>query len=153
MADEQTPVVEVRDVHRVYGRRRTIRGAKEGVHALRGVSLTVNKAERLGIVGESGSGKSTLIRILAALDRPTEGEVLFNGDVISSQPERKLKAVRKNLQFVFQDPMSSLDPRMTVRTDTSSALTGSAATRTVGSGARARAMLIRCRWPPENWCG
>ncbi len=115
MLDERVPVVEVRNVHRVYAGRRTFRGAKEGVHALRGVTFQIHEGERLGIVGESGSGKSTLIRILAALDRPTEGEVLFNGDVISSQPERKLKTLRKNMQFVFQDPMSSLDPRMTVR--------------------------------------
>lgn len=124
MANSDAPVVEVRDVHRVYGKSGTLRGKRQGVHALNGVSFSLHKGEKLGIVGESGSGKSTLIRILAALDRPTEGEVLFEGRVISSQPERKLKALRRNLQFVFQDPMSSLDPRMTVRAVIAEALIG-----------------------------
>ncbi|WP_426242338.1 ABC transporter ATP-binding protein [Nocardioides sp. LHG3406-4] len=124
MSTDDAPVVEVRDVHRVYGRSGSLRGGKQGVHALKGVSFRLYKGEKLGIVGESGSGKSTLIRILAALDRPSEGEVLFNGQVISSQPERKLKALRRNLQFVFQDPMSSLDPRMTVRAVIAEALIG-----------------------------
>jgi peptide/nickel transport system ATP-binding protein len=85
------------------------------VHALRGVSLEVKRGERFGIVGESGCGKSTLLRIIAALDQPTSGRVIVEGTDITHLPERRLRFLRENLQLVFQDPMSSLDPRMRVR--------------------------------------
>jgi peptide/nickel transport system ATP-binding protein len=85
------------------------------VSALRGVSFDVAPGERFGIVGESGCGKSTLLRILAGLDQPTSGEVLIEGTDIARLPERKLGFLRQRLQLVFQDPMSSLDPRMRVR--------------------------------------
>jgi peptide/nickel transport system ATP-binding protein len=85
------------------------------VHALRGVSLEVKEGERFGIVGESGCGKSTLLRIIAALDRATSGKVVVEGTDITTLPERRLRFLRENLQLVFQDPMSSLDPRMRVR--------------------------------------
>jgi peptide/nickel transport system ATP-binding protein len=82
---------------------------------LRGVSLEVRAGERFGIVGESGCGKSTLLRIIAALDRATSGQVVVEGTDITRLPERRLRFLRENLQLVFQDPMSSLDPRMRVR--------------------------------------
>jgi peptide/nickel transport system ATP-binding protein len=85
------------------------------VSALRGVSFDVAPGERFGIVGESGCGKSTLLRILAGLDQPTSGKVLIEGTDITGLPERKLGFLRQRLQLVFQDPMSSLDPRMRVR--------------------------------------
>ncbi|MGW0581838.1 ATP-binding cassette domain-containing protein, partial [Streptomyces sp. NPDC002920] len=70
--------------------------------------------QRFGIVGESGCGKSTLLRILAGLDRPTSGSVAIDGRDITGLRERQLRFVRERLQLVFQDPMSSLDPRMRV---------------------------------------
>jgi peptide/nickel transport system ATP-binding protein len=85
------------------------------VHALTGVSFEVRAGERFGIVGESGCGKSTLLRLLAGLDRPTSGRVVVEGTDIAPLPERRLKFLRDRLQMVFQDPMSSLDPRMRVR--------------------------------------
>ncbi len=85
------------------------------VHALSDVSFEVRPGDRLGIVGESGSGKSTLIRLMAALDRPTTGSVSFEGRSISDQPERNLGYLRRRVQIVFQDPRSSLNPRMRVR--------------------------------------
>ena len=87
---------------------------KRPVHALADVSLDVRPGERLGIVGESGSGKSTLVRLLAALDRPTSGRVFFDGQDVTQRPERELGALRASVQLVFQDPRSSLDPRMKV---------------------------------------
>jgi peptide/nickel transport system ATP-binding protein len=75
----------------------------------------VRAGERFGIVGESGCGKSTLLRLLAGLDRPTSGRVVVEGTDISPLPERRLRFLRERLQMVFQDPMSSLDPRMRVR--------------------------------------
>jgi len=110
------PIIKVTEVVRDYPRPRTslLRPAPV-VHALRGVSLEVQAGERFGIVGESGCGKSTLLRIIAALDRATSGQVVVEGTDITRLPERRLRFLRENLQLVFQDPMSSLDPRMRVR--------------------------------------
>ncbi|MEV4068264.1 ATP-binding cassette domain-containing protein [Nonomuraea fuscirosea] len=103
-------------LNRVYHRPRTsLTRPGTAVHALRDVSLTVRRGERHGIVGESGSGKSTLLRLLCALDQPTSGSIRFDGQEITGRPERRLRFLRENLQIVFQDPMSSLDPRMRVR--------------------------------------
>lgn len=109
-------MIEATDLHRTYRRPRTSllrRGAV--VHALRGVSLRLDPGGRLGVVGESGAGKSTLIKLLARLDRPTSGTIRFQGKDITALPERELGFLRSSLQMVFQDPMSSLDPRMRVR--------------------------------------
>jgi len=88
--------------------------SRHPLEALADVSLDVGAGERLGIVGESGSGKTTLVRLLAALDRPTGGRVWFDGQVVSGRRERDLGFLRASVQLVFQDPRSSLDPRMTV---------------------------------------
>jgi ABC-type glutathione transport system ATPase component len=110
------PLIQVRDLTRVYRRPRTsLTSGPNSVAALRDVSLDIHAGERFGIVGESGSGKSTLIRLLAGLDQPTSGSILFDGQEIAGRPERQLGFLRKRLQFVFQDPMGSLDPRMRVR--------------------------------------
>ncbi|MGW7689794.1 ATP-binding cassette domain-containing protein [Streptomyces asiaticus] len=107
--------VSVRDVTRDYQRPRTsLLRPSPPVQALRGVSFSVPQGQRFGIVGESGCGKSTLLRILAGLDRPTSGSVAIDGRDITGLRERQLKFVRERLQLVFQDPMSSLDPRMRV---------------------------------------
>jgi peptide/nickel transport system ATP-binding protein len=116
MTDPSTPAVELRGVGRQFRRRRTsLLAPAPVVDAVRDVSATVARGERFGIVGESGSGKSTLLRLICGLDRPTSGEVLVEGRPIHDQPARRLGWLRQRLQLVFQDPMSSLDPRMRVR--------------------------------------
>jgi peptide/nickel transport system ATP-binding protein len=85
------------------------------VHALRGVSLTVQPGTSLGIVGESGSGKSTLARQAMALEAPTEGSVIFLGRDLNTLTPSELREARKGFQMVFQDPYGSLDPRQRVR--------------------------------------
>ncbi|HEU4999072.1 MAG TPA: ABC transporter ATP-binding protein [Lapillicoccus sp.] len=111
-----TPVIVVEDLVRDYQRPRTsLTRPGPVVHALRGVSFQVEEGERFGIVGESGCGKSTLLRLVAGLDRPTSGRVVVEGTDIAPLPERRLRFLRDRLQMVFQDPMSSLDPRMRVR--------------------------------------
>ncbi|MFB6243516.1 MAG: dipeptide ABC transporter ATP-binding protein [Halobaculum sp.] len=86
----------------------------EHVRAVDGVDLTVYEGETLGLVGESGCGKSTTGRALLRLLEPTDGRVVFAGDDLTELSESELRTHRTDLQMIFQDPMSSLDPRMTV---------------------------------------
>ena len=110
------PAIRLREVTREFRRQRTsLFTPAPVVHALRGVSLDIAPGERFGIVGESGCGKSTLLRIIAGLDQPTSGVVEVDGVDIARLPEQRLGFLREKLQLVFQDPMSSLDPRMKVR--------------------------------------
>jgi ABC-type glutathione transport system ATPase component len=84
------------------------------VHALQGVSFTIEAGRSLGVVGESGSGKSTLARLVMALDRPTSGRVQLLGRDLHALPREALRCARRDFQMVFQDPYGSLDPRQTV---------------------------------------
>lgn len=84
------------------------------LHAVDDVSFKIEKGKTLGVVGESGCGKSTLGRTLIHLHEPTEGKIIFDGEDISKIQKSELKAKRKNMQMIFQDPFSSLNPRMSV---------------------------------------
>ena len=84
------------------------------LQALSDVSFTLEAGKSLGVVGESGSGKSTLARLVMALERPSEGQVLFNGMDLNLLPSDELRAARSAFQMVFQDPYGSLDPRQKV---------------------------------------
>jgi peptide/nickel transport system ATP-binding protein len=88
--------------------------AAQALTALDDVSFTLHPGRTLGIVGESGSGKSTLARLVMALEAPSSGSVLFEGLDLHRLGGDELRAARRHFQMVFQDPYSSLDPRMTV---------------------------------------
>jgi ABC-type glutathione transport system ATPase component len=105
---DSVPDFELHDVSRVFGRGEGL------VRAVDGVSLQVLPGQRVGIVGESGSGKSTLVRMMAGLLAPTSGTIAFQGRSITGLRERDLDFLRAKVAMVFQDPRSSLDPRMRV---------------------------------------
>ena len=115
--DSNSPLLRVQDLRRDYPLPRTsLLGPRPQVHALRGVSLDIHAGRSLGVVGESGSGKSTLARLVMALDTPSAGSVELLGRDLHRLTACELRAARRDLQIVFQDPYGSLDPRQTVET-------------------------------------
>jgi len=109
------PLLQVENLVREYAMpREKLFGPPPKVHALNGVSFTIQAGRSLGIVGESGSGKSTLARLVMALDAPTSGTVRMLGRDLHALPREELRAARRDFQMVFQDPYGSLDPRQTV---------------------------------------
>jgi len=111
------PLLEVRDVHKDYLVSSGFFGQnKQTLHALDGVSLQLAAGKTMGVVGESGCGKSTLAKVIVMLEPPTEGQVLFEGRDIYALRGAELKEYRRQVQFIFQDPYSSLPVRMSVGT-------------------------------------
>ncbi|UZJ29754.1 ABC transporter ATP-binding protein [Streptomyces endophytica] len=110
------PLLEVRDLVKHFPLTRGVLFRKQigAVKAVDGVSIDLRKGETLGVVGESGCGKSTLARLLVGLERPTSGRIHYRGEDITALSGRALTSVRRNIQMVFQDPYTSLNPRMTV---------------------------------------
>ena len=95
--------------------RRFLSSDKEVFTACSDVSLTLHKGKTLGIAGESGCGKSTFLRMLALLDTPDEGEILYRGQEITKLKGEKRRQIRQHIQMVFQDPSASFHPKMKVR--------------------------------------
>lgn len=117
MADERTPLLSVQHLCKefpvesgVFGKR----FSKKSVHAVNDVSFDIYEGETFGLVGESGCGKSTTGRCIMHLTRPTSGTVLFEGKDVSKMSKKELKEMRRHMQFIFQDPYASLNPRMTI---------------------------------------
>jgi peptide/nickel transport system ATP-binding protein/oligopeptide transport system ATP-binding protein len=115
-ATGQTPLIEVRDLVKHFPIRSGFldRGKGGAVHAVDGVSFDVMKGETLGLVGESGCGKSTTARLITRLLDPTSGSITFDGRDIAQLSRKELKPLRRDMQMIFQDPYSSLNPRKTV---------------------------------------
>ena len=131
-----TPVFEINKLSKVfYARGSLFRHASTVIAvALDQVTMQVNRGEILGLAGESGSGKSTLAAILVDLQTPTEGEVLYQGKILSSMGHHERRNFRSRVQMIFQDPYESLNPRHTVLRTVSEAL--------VNSGINSRVEII-----------
>ncbi len=114
------PLVELQGLTKIYTSgdnawNRLLRRPPERLRAVDGVDLTIYRGEILSLVGESGSGKTTLGRSILRLVEPTSGQVRYNGQDILPLPKAQMQPIRRKMQMIFQDPHSSLNPRMTVR--------------------------------------
>ena len=109
------PLLEVRNLKKYFPLKKGLTGSGKGhVRAVDGITFSIEEGESFGLVGESGSGKSTVARAILRLIGPTEGEILWRGKDICQLSESRLVEVRRDLQMIFQDPHSSLNPRKTV---------------------------------------
>ncbi|MEC3890851.1 ABC transporter ATP-binding protein, partial [Nocardiopsis sp. LDBS1602] len=111
---DEEPLLRVRDVSQSFKVRGGLWGRSTDFWAVKGVSFDLYKGETLGVVGESGSGKSTLSRMIMRLLEPTEGTVEFEGQDITHLSDRRMRPLRNEVQMVFQNPYSSLNPRLTI---------------------------------------
>ena len=107
-------LLEVKDLSKNFTSRVRLGAEKSVVQAVSNISFSVAQGESLGLVGESGCGKSTTGRMVAKLIEPTSGQIIFNGQDITKFSEKDMKPIRGDIQMIFQDPFSSLNPRQTV---------------------------------------
>jgi peptide/nickel transport system ATP-binding protein len=113
-ANTAAPVLSVRNLTKNFAASGGLRGSAGTVRAVQDVSFEIYPGETLGLVGESGCGKTTVGRLILRLEEPTAGEIHFEGVNLSTASPAELKAMRRKVQVIFQDPYSSLNPRMTV---------------------------------------
>jgi oligopeptide/dipeptide ABC transporter ATP-binding protein len=131
----ETPLLQIEKLHKHFPIRRGLFGRVAGaVRAVDGVSFDVRPGEVLGLVGESGCGKTTVGRCVLRLLEPTTGTIRFEGRDITSLGRRELRPLRRRMQIIFQDPYSSLNPRLTV----GSMLAEPLAIHGIATGAKAR---------------
>ena len=108
MADEKKILLEVQNLTKYFDT------PKGKLHAVDGVSFQIEEGKTLGVVGESGCGKSTTGRTLLKLTEPTSGKIIFDGQDITHYSRRRMRSMRTEMQMIFQDPFSSLDPRQSI---------------------------------------
>ncbi|MBE4909250.1 dipeptide ABC transporter ATP-binding protein [Bacillus luteolus] len=110
-----TTLLELKNIEKKFKAKSAWFQPNQYVHAVNGVSLELKERETIGIVGESGCGKSTTGRCVLRLIEPTSGEVIFQGKDITKLSKREMNNIRKDIQMVFQDPMASMNSKLTIR--------------------------------------
>lgn len=109
--NDSAPILDVHNLVKQF----PVAGSKRQVNAVNDVSFSIAAGETLGMVGESGSGKSTIARAILRLTRPTSGQVFFQSEDLASLSGHRVRHLRRDMQMVFQDPWSALNPRMRIR--------------------------------------
>jgi glutathione transport system ATP-binding protein len=146
-----TPLVEVRDLVTRFDLKAGLLGRVTGrVHAVEGVSFDILPGETLALVGESGCGKSTVARSIMQLERVTSGSIRYRGKELVGAPRRDVLAFRREAQMVFQDPFSSLNPRMTIARALMDPMRVHGLGQTADLRRRAAGLLAKVELPPEH---
>src|SRR2546427_2777977 len=147
--DNAERLLIVESLEKVYAGRGVL-GTKKEVIALQGVSFSIRPESTLALVGESGSGKSTLAFCLACMERPTSGRIVFQGNEITALDEKQQRAVRPQIQLVFQDPARSLNPRFSALELVSEPLLVQGPLHKRKREDRARALIAQVGLPQEK---
>jgi len=114
MMSKNGSLIQVRDLKKYFYREGFLSAEKKPIRAVDGISFSIRKGETLGLVGESGCGKTTAGKSILRLIEPTSGQILFKGQDIVSLDRKAMRKLRPHMQFIFQDPYESLNPRMKV---------------------------------------
>ncbi|MDO5656213.1 MAG: ABC transporter ATP-binding protein [Flavobacteriaceae bacterium] len=111
----QKPILEIKNLNKYFTIHSGYFKSKNEIKAVQDVSFELYKGETLGLVGESGSGKTTLSRTLLLLEKPTQGEIIYEGKDLVMANKKEIRQIRKDIQIIFQDPYSSLNPRQNIQ--------------------------------------
>ena len=150
-APASAPVVEAHDLKRVYEIRRGLFRAPGRLQAVGGISFAVAPGKTLAVVGESGCGKSTLARMVTLIEKPTEGELTLDGTDAVHPPAGEAARLRRTVQFVFQNPYGSLNPRKKVGTILEEPLAINTTLPGAERAAKAREMMAKVGLRPEHY--
>lgn len=145
------PMLQVQGVSKAFAPKRRLWGGGETLYALNNVSFELHEKETVGLVGESGCGKSTLAKCLVGLLQPDSGHVYWDGQDIAEAKGKHLKSVRRDIQMVFQDPFSSLNPRLTVGESVGEGLRAHGTFNARQREAHIRELLDDCGLPADSY--
>jgi dipeptide transport system ATP-binding protein len=145
------PIVEAKGLRRVYEVKRGLFKEPGRLQAVGGISFSIEPGKTLAVVGESGCGKSTLARMVTLIEKPTEGSLTLDGMDAVNQPAGKAKDLRRTVQFVFQNPYGSLNPRKKVGTILEEPLAINTSLSSAERTERARAMMAKVGLRPEHY--
>ncbi|MGG7517763.1 dipeptide ABC transporter ATP-binding protein [Allorhizobium undicola] len=145
------PMLEIRNIKRDYVVPGGFLKKEKIIHAVKGVSFTLEKGKTLAIVGESGCGKSTLARILTFIDEPTAGELLIDGKTVDTRPGHLSAQMRRKVQIVFQNPYGSLNPRQKIGDVLGEPLAINTGLSSAERRERAMDMLVKVGLGPEHY--
>ncbi|MDI6834681.1 MAG: dipeptide ABC transporter ATP-binding protein [Rhizobiaceae bacterium] len=151
MQEDTRPMLEIRDIKRDYHVPTGLFKPEKIVHAVKGVSFSLEAGKTLAIVGESGCGKSTLARILTFIDEPTSGELLIDGNKVDTRPGHLTPEMRRKVQIVFQNPYGSLNPRQKIGDVLGEPLLINTGMSAAERRERATEMLVKVGLGPEHY--